>query len=129
MTPADVNRYIGLAWESGARGPQAFDCWGLLMDVRERYFGGGIPETPFGEATLQMYEDKMRSGQWEIVSAPSHGDGVLLREESQPHVGIYLDFDGGGILHALRGAGVIYTELRELRLLGFANPKYYRIHG
>ncbi len=129
MNANDVNRYIGIPWHFGARGPDEYDCWGLLKTVRDTYFGGGIPDTPLGDPARELYAEKLRTGLWEIVSSPAHGDGVLLRDEGEPHVGIYLDFDGGGILHSMRGAGVIFTELRELRIMGFANPRFYRIHG
>ncbi len=62
MTSDDVNRYIGLAWQFGARGPGAYDCWGLLRECREHYFGGGIPDTVFGEQARALYAEKMRTG-------------------------------------------------------------------
>ena len=76
-----------------------------------------------------MYARKMRSGEWEIADSPAHGDGVLLRDGNDPHVGIYLDLDGGGVLHALEGKGVVFTALRDLNFLGFARPTFYRIHA
>lgn len=129
MTADDVNRYIGLAWQFGARGPNAYDCWGLLMHCESTYFDGGIPEVQFGDAARDLYASKLRSGEWAIVPHPEHGDGVLLRDGNDPHVGIYLDLDGGGILHAMEGVGVVFTALRDLNFMGFAQPTFYRIYG
>lgn len=129
MTADDANRYIGLAWELGARGPLAYDCWGLLLHCRAQYFGGGIPDVAFGDAARQMYAHKMRSGEWEIVPMPEHGDGVLLRDGNDPHVGVYLDLDGGGVLHAMEGHGVVFSAMRDLNFLGYARPTFYRIHA
>jgi cell wall-associated NlpC family hydrolase len=128
MTADQVVPYLGLRWEAGARGPDAFDCWGLLLAVRAAHFGGGVPDTAFGDAARELYTEKMRSGSWEVVPTPTHGDGVLMREGDQPHVGIYLDIDGGGILHCEQGRGVVFTDLRSLRVMGYV-PKWYRIHG
>jgi len=128
MTADQVIPYLGRPWAAGARGPAAYDCWGLLKAVREAHFGGGIPDTVLGDPARDLYAEKMRSGAWEIVATPAHGDGVLMREGDQPHVGIYLDLDGGGILHCEEGRGVVFDDLRSLRLMGYV-PKYYRIHG
>lgn len=129
MTADEANQYIGLPWVLGARGPNEYDCWGLLVHCRATYFGGGIPDVEFGDPTRDLYAHKMRSGEWEIVVAPEHGDGVLLRDGNDPHVGIYLDLDGGGILHALEGKGVVFSVMRDLNLLGFAHPTFYRIYA
>jgi len=127
MTADDVNRYIGLPWKLGARGPDAYDCWGLLQHCRAVYFTGGIPDVEFGDPARAMYADKMRSGQWQIVPVPEHGDGVLLRDGNDPHVGLHLNLDGGGVLHALEGRGVVFTTLSSLKPLGFGRPTFYRI--
>ncbi|MBW4789115.1 C40 family peptidase [Alcaligenes faecalis subsp. faecalis] len=129
MTADDANQYIGLPWRLGARGPSEYDCRGLLVHCRSTYFGGGIPDFELGDAARDLYAHKMRSGEWQIVAIPEHGDGVLLRDGNDPHVGIYLDLDGGGVLHALEGKGVVFTALRDLNFLGFARPTFYRIHA
>ncbi|CAK7070398.1 MAG: hypothetical protein KER_03096 [Kerstersia gyiorum] len=129
MTADDVNRYIGLGWRLGARGPDLYDCWGLLLHCRATYFTGGIPEVEFGDAARDLHLHKLRSGEWEIVKVPQHGDGVLLRDGNDPHVGIYLDLDGGGVLHAAEGKGVVFSAMRDLNYLGYARPTFYRIHA
>ncbi len=128
MNSDDANKYIGIPWRFGARGDGAYDCWGLLKECRDTYFGGGIPDVVLGDEARDLYTHKMRSHEWEITTLPIHGDGVLLRDGNDPHVGIYLDLDGGGVLHALEGKGVVFTQLRDLRLLGFSKPTFYRIH-
>ncbi|MEI2416223.1 NlpC/P60 family protein [Orrella sp. JC864] len=129
MTADDANRYIGLPWRFGARGPDAYDCWGLLHECRARHFGGGVPDTVLGQAAKRLYSRKLKSGEWEVVDLPAHGDGVLLRAGNDPHVGIYLDLDGGGVLHALEGCGVVFTPMRGLVSLGYSNPKFHRFHA
>lgn len=129
MTPADVNEYIGLPWESGACGPDAYNCWGLLKVVQEVHFGVSMPYLVMGDEVgiRAAYSDKMRSGEWQIVAEPSHGDGVLLRAGTHPHVGVWLDIDGGGVLHSLEGSGVIFTLRSNLNALGFGSSQYYKL--
>lgn len=129
MTPLEVLPYIGLPHEDGATGPYAYDCWGLLRHIQQRYFGVEMPDAPIGDeaACLAMYEEEMVSGRWRTVDVPQHGDGALLRGGLLPHVGTWLDIDGGGILHSLSGSGVIFSNPRNIKLLGFPRVTYYRL--
>lgn len=61
------------------------------------------------------------------VDNPKHGDAVLLRGGDCPHVGIWLEFERGGVLHSLEGVGVIWTPEYKLNTLGFGRSTYYRI--
>lgn len=129
MTSAEANRYIGLPWVSGAAGPDAFNCWGLLQVVQRDHFGIALPDLIFGDAARQAYAEHMQARDWEVVPATFHGAGVLLRGGDDPHVGVWLDLDSGGVLHAMQGRGVIWTARSGLRLLGFSRLQYYRFNN
>lgn len=45
-TPHWAAEYIGRPWHAGARGPQAFDCWGLFLAIQRDHFGRDLPEIP-----------------------------------------------------------------------------------
>jgi cell wall-associated NlpC family hydrolase len=129
MKPQDINRYIGLQWSAGARGPDAFDCWGLLRHVQAQHFGKIVPDvTEFGAVVRDMYDERMNSREWEIADQPFHGAGVLMRGGDDPHVGVFLDLEGGGVLHSMERVGVIWSPRATLRLLGFSKLKFYRFH-
>lgn len=34
-----INTYLSCGYEDGARGPEKYDCWGLVRDARHRYMG------------------------------------------------------------------------------------------
>jgi len=36
--------FIGRPWHAGARGPDAFDCWGLFLAIQREHFGRDLPE-------------------------------------------------------------------------------------
>lgn len=114
----DINQYIGLPWVAGGRSLSGMDCWGLLRHVQKEHFGVNLPDAP----TVEPY----RHGEWVQADQPFHGAGVLLRAGHDPHVGVWLDVDGGGVLHSLRGAGVIFTAAPALRIQGFSKPRFYR---
>lgn len=103
-----------------------FNCWGLLRDVQMRFFGINLPMTSLGDPLADLYSNQMKSGRWEIVDKPFHGCGVLMRAGNDPHCGVYLDFDGGGVLHCERGNGVLWQNTHSLRVLGYGNLKFYR---
>jgi cell wall-associated NlpC family hydrolase len=117
--------YVGKPWARGADGPEAFDCWGLVREVERRHFGRELPEAPERAALLDTAREVLRRGQWLRTIAPREGDGVIIRYGPQVHVGVYLDADGGGVLHAVEGVGVIYTLVTDLRHNGWTRVEYY----
>lgn len=129
MNADDVSIYLGLPHEPGAAGPDAYDCWNLLRHLRAAYFDAPLPDAPIGdkEACLALFTEKCRSGSWVPVAIPEHGDCACMRAGMNPHVGIYLDLDGGGILHSLERVGVIWTPTGSLHAHGFPKTTYYRI--
>ena len=129
MNADEADSLVGKPYEAGSYGPDSFNCWGLLYYAQRNYFGVKMPKAPIGDADKcrLMFESRIQSGQWSETAQPKHGDGALMRGGTDPHVGIYLEFDGGGILHSMEGVGVIFTTLDQLRTLGFARTKYYRL--
>ncbi|MFZ5917046.1 MAG: hypothetical protein ACOYZ7_08950 [Chloroflexota bacterium] len=41
------------------------------------------------------------------------------------HVGVWTDADGGGVVHGVRGAGVVFTRLPALAAMGYRVLGYY----
>lgn len=129
MNAQQVNELVGTPYGEDSFGPTSFNCWGLLHYVQRHYFYVSMPVAPMGDADacVQMFVEHMHSGKWTPIATPVHGSGALLREGTEPHVGIYLDIDGGGILHAVRGPGVIWTPIHKLKKAGYRTVKYYRL--
>jgi cell wall-associated NlpC family hydrolase len=131
ITAEEVDALLDCQYKEGSFGPpeNGFNCWGLLHYVQAVYFGVQMPRAPIGDAERckQMFADHVTADVWALVEKPEHGNGALMRGGDNPHVGIYLDFDGGGILHALEGVGVVFTTVDRLNYMGFARTKYYRL--
>jgi len=125
---------IGRPWQAGGRGAQAFDCWGLVRFCWRERFGIEVPEIPVDAADLRRVLDTFRDHperrRWRLVAEPREGDAVLMRQSRHPvHVGLWLDVDGGGVLHTARGIGVTFQHPRDLDLQGWRIEGFYRFTG
>jgi cell wall-associated NlpC family hydrolase len=131
-----ANTYIGRPWVPGGRGPAAFDCWGLLVHVYREHYGLTVPpyvghHSEDIRENLRLFLKEARSGRWrelDIREAKRDGDAVALSMGRRfHHVGVFLDLDGGLILHALQGKGVIAQTAAGLRTFGLNNLRFYRL--
>lgn len=122
---------IGKPWESGATGPDKFDCWGLVRYVFEQrrglYLSPHVGISEKGMLAIARASKEEVGKRWERVDAPSHFCGVGMSHGSHvEHVGVWLDEGGGGVLHASKSYGVIFQSPATIRNLGFQNFTYYR---
>lgn len=128
MTADDVNAYCGLPYQLGACGPDKYDCRGLMVHIQRKYFSHNVPDLPNGEEMRDMYEQRLKSGIWELVDCPQDGDGAILRGGDHPHVGVYLEIDSmnKGVIHSIDGIGVMWTPKNHFRAQGFSRIQYIR---
>jgi len=122
-------KYIGIPWEQGATGPDTYDCMAFMRHIQGKYFGIEmaevlIPDYDNGRELVGLLNGHAEKERWLQVEKPIHGDAVLVR--SPLHFGIWLNIDGGGVLHCVRGAGVIFTADSSWRLSGFGGKQYLR---
>jgi len=109
--------YIGKEWEPAGRGPDAFDCWGLVVEVLQRY-GIQMPDTFVGIDWQDIAMD------WRHVAEPSDGCVALMRRPGDTHVGLFVGVNGGRILHCIEGVGVTLADREFFRLQGW-QIRYY----
>lgn len=131
VAAVELTTLIGLPWLAGARGPEAYDCWGLFLAVQRQHFGRDLPQIPIDalnlRAVLDAFHGHPERQRWQPVSAAEEGDAVLMRQSRYPvHIGVWLDIDGGGVLHAVRHAGVVFQTLAALDAHGWRIEGYYR---
>jgi cell wall-associated NlpC family hydrolase len=122
---------IGKPWVSGASGPEAFDCWGLLRHVLRERRGielcpyGGVKET--GLAGMIRNAEAEAQERWELIATPVHLCCVAMaRGRRIEHVGLWLDEGAGGVLHSHEGAGVVFQSPASIRNTGFQNFTFYQ---
>ena len=122
---------IGRPYRTGGQGPDAFDCWGLVRWVIAQRFGRELPailvELDDLRAVLLAFRDHPERQRWTAVQEPDEGDCVLLRQSRHPiHVGVWLGVDGGGVLHAVEGNGVVFQRVRDLLASSWRIEGFYR---
>lgn len=125
-----AGQYIGLPWQSGAQGPEAFDCWALVRHIQRERYGRDLPVIDVDAhdlgAVRAAFREHPERARWRRVDPPQDGDCVLTHRGGQAdHVGVYLDIDAGRVLHAIRHSGVVCTALPALQRLGW-HPEFYR---
>lgn len=125
-------------WVAGAQGPHEFDCWGFVRFCQREFYGRDVPlividaddDAAVACGIRQAVHTLLRGGQWRQSATPADGDGVVVRKgQGENHVGLWIDVDGGGLLHCVQEAGVIFSTLNHLRLAGWSAPEFYRYQG
>ena len=104
------------------------------MAIHKRLYGRDLTIIPVQENNLRQLiktiDAHPERAHWDVVYKPIEGDIALMRQSRHPiHVGIWLDIDGGGMLHCMQGAGVVFQNLHSLALTGWKIENYYRYIG
>lgn len=126
-----ATQYIGLPFESGARGPDKVDCLGLVRLVFAKLHGVELPELPGLNFELPMASaSEMKRNlvkDWIEIPRPVEGCLVAMSQRrSIHHIGVYADVDGGKVIHSWINVGVVADTLRGLRMRGVKVIKFYR---
>lgn len=123
--------YLGTPWVSGGDGTLGFDCYTFMRHIQREHFGIDMPminaaPENYREVVANMRHHDEKSN-WQHVTDPREGDSVLMAHAKYPsHAGIYLDVDGGGVLHCVRGQGVVFSSHAALKLSGWSRLEFYR---
>ncbi len=123
--------YLGAEWAPGGEGPDRYDCWGLFRVVQRDRYGRHLPTIQVDPrsaiACSRAIAAQRTSGAWHEVGEPQDGDAVLMAQGHIPtHIGVWIDVDGGRVLHAQQGAGVIASSAAALTSMGWTCRTYYR---
>jgi len=124
-------QYLGLPWVSGHEGPNSFDCWGLVRYVQKHHFNRELSSITVDadniRAVVKEFNNNNERNQWQLVDQATDGDCLLLSQNKEPtHVGVWLDIDSGGLLHAVRGSGVVFSSPANIKLMGYNILGAYR---
>lgn len=123
--------YIGKEWVSGKSGPDTFDCWGLVRYVQKNHFQRIVPEIIIDadnvKDVVKTFATHEELNNWREVDHPKDGDCILMSQNTRPnHVGVWIQVDrDGGVLHACKGIGVVFTPIRYLENLGYNLLGFY----
>lgn len=132
-----INSLVGLPYVRGGQGPSAFDCWGITRLVQREAFGRELPVVIADPANLRAVVEAFRAEEtrrsWrprDKREKPADGDLVTMsRAGDEHHIGTWFGFDGGGVLHAVEGWGVLFDALPVLATEGFRRIAFYAWEG
>lgn len=108
MTPIQwTESVVGKPWMDRSDGPDAFDCWGLVVDSFRRMDGVELNQVvgyADGEPIEQAGPIEASSGQWKQIDRPQHGAVFCCYTAggALQHVGRVLHLVGAGLycIHA-----------------------------
>jgi cell wall-associated NlpC family hydrolase len=118
---------VGAPYELGARGPDKFDCWGVVYFKYKTIDGidiGTYPDLAYKNAS-KLIGQSVQSN-WIHIEKPVDGCAVFLAKGMiYTHVGIFCDVDGGILVHAIEGDHVSAMSIHHLSIRGWLKRKYY----
>ena len=129
----EVSKYIGLKWESGATGPSRYDCQGLCVHIQKKLYNKIMPEVKVDSDNLfSIVKAITKNKAWEkFEKIENPEDGCIVKmfsAENPSHIGVYINVDGGGVLHSIRKQGVIWDTLFILKKT-YAQIEFWRYNG
>lgn len=119
-------RYLGEPWIAGEH-----DCWAFARRVWREQFHLDVPPVDV-DASARLACSRAFAGHaerehWQPVLKPNEGDAALIGKSARPsHVGLYVDANGGAILHCVQGFGVVCQSPKALQTAGWRVLGYYR---
>lgn len=121
---------IGRAYD-----PTGLHCWQLVRSCQGVVFGRELPPVlvaPERRRELVGLMDLRHSYPgWREVDGPAHGAVVFMTRHGHEvaraacHSGVYLDLDGGGVLHTDAPHGVVFETIPELTARNWADLSFY----
>lgn len=128
--PRKWEPYVGKPFTANARGPEAFDCWGLVRAVYAAELGIDLPR--YGEIDarqLMAVARRMAAAElddpWHLVALPQEFDVALMRSPrggaAIVHVGVMVD--EGHVLHTQAASHSVIVPITHYsvggRIAGF----------
>lgn len=129
-----VSDFVGKPFEDGARGPDAYDCWGLVRAVYAEMLGIDLPA--YGEiaardlvAVARTMGTHESSDPWRLADLPATFDVALMRSprggRAIVHVGVLVAPDR--VLHTEAASHSVVVPLAHplirSRVAGFRRHK------
>lgn len=127
----NLDQFVGLPYREGARGPDAFDCYGLVAAVLRAVRGVELPDwyqaapgpQSASRAISAALAGEVAGGRSMPVEAPVDYDIAIVGSTTRPHhVGVVVD---GGVLHASRAFGSAWHPLSRFKMM-YPHTEFYR---
>lgn len=121
--------YVGAPYVEGARGPKAYDCWGIVRQVFRDRLGVELPVYgDIGADDLRRVAREISRGRdtwpWSPVDQPREFDvAVMSRPGGRAPVHVGVCVGPSAVLHTEKATGAVLVPLSSpfvrFRILGF----------
>ena len=126
MTAQEIIPYLGLPWVFGQR-----DCWCFFRELSKKYYNRDVPAVDVDLHNLRdimQKIDREKKAHWIQIKEPIDGCAVLMQRNKMPvHIGMWLENDGGKVLHCAQGIGVVFQRLQDLKFDGWSQFTYWEL--
>jgi len=115
----NVDDLLAKPYQRGARGPDGYDCWGVVIEVGKR-MGIDFPDwadVNWRKSTEAVVQDQAASGDWKRIPVDQLTYGEIAVSKpmaSGRHVGIHLG--RGYVLHTTPRTGVLIDDINRYML-------------
>ena len=120
MLVTSIKQFTGLPYKTGGRGPEYYDCWGLVRLFYQEVFGIELPLHAgmyFDGNTNNLHEEIVKRSvacEFEKVVDKKFGDILLMRHYQHPvHAGIRIS--DTEFIHSVQNIGSVKTEEKRWR--------------
>jgi cell wall-associated NlpC family hydrolase len=128
-----IRHLVGTPFGWNARGPDAYDCWGLVIEAR-RSLGLPTPDVwsewlleDGGPNSYCVMDAESKRDLWVRNDNPEAGDIVAMSTHKLiHHVGLNTPF---GVLNTTRELGATVDSRQRLRELGYKRIEYFKWVG
>jgi cell wall-associated NlpC family hydrolase len=121
-----VRGLVGKPFQWQGRGPDGYDCWGLVREALQRLGKVTPPDfvTETKECATRTLQANLRGHHAVRQETPEPGDVAMLStRETIHHTGLLTPF---GILHTTLELGCCIMSEATLRARGYQRIEYYR---
>lgn len=127
----DPSPLIGRPYRLGARGPEAFDCWGLVVACCPWLPDDWGNQGPAVRRIIKIIEAQGTDDRWQRENEPCAGAVAIFGVGTHAtHTGlVWPSLTGFRVVHALPGAGVVSHPFPMLERMGLRLKGIYTWHG
>ena len=117
-----IEDYIGKPFVDGGRGPDEYDCWGLVKDFYCRELGIELPDYHISAFKVGLVTETMRrdlKADWTKRMGPQFGDLVAISMDMAlpryivNHVGVYVGYNK--FLHTRKATGAVIERTDDFK--------------
>lgn len=125
-----IGDVIGKVYE-----PAGLHCWELVRQCQRAVFNRELPPVLVAperrRELVEMMSLRDSYPGWREVGGPAHGAVVFMTRHGHEvskaacHAGVWLELDGGGVLHTDAPHGVVFESVPELTARNWADLSFY----